>query len=290
MGMRYDGDFWVQCAGCNASSQVHESEEESRKAWNTRAPHSERALEVGEPVACRYMHVNGSTALVHNNVRSYNEIPEYSREWEISSKAHGEALLSRKVNAIARNYPPTDPSRTVIVEMLCRQAQRESVARATSFQSLVRPWLLSCFGQAIASDHQERNHRFLEEALELVQACGATSGEAHQLVDYVYGRDVGEPSQEVGGVMVTLAALCLAQGMDMHVAGDTELARIWTKVELIRAKQAAKPSMSPLPGVYPDRTSNRCLVCSSTDTHGGLPCPTIAVTAEPNNGSSGASS
>ena len=28
----------------------------------------------------------------------------------------------------------------------------------------------------------------------------------------------------------------------------TELARIWTKVEQIRAKQAAKPRNSPLPG------------------------------------------
>jgi hypothetical protein len=47
--------------------------------------------------------------------------------------------------------------------------------------------------------------------------------------------------------MVTLAALCLAHGLDMHDAAETELARIWTKVEAIRAKQAAKPKHSPLP-------------------------------------------
>ena len=116
-----------------------------------------------------------------------------------------------------------------------------------SFQARVKPWMLECFGAEIAADQQERNHRFLEEALELVQACGATASEAHQLVDYVYGRPVGEKEQEAGGVMVTLAALCLAQGMDMHGAGETELARIWTKVEQIRAKQAAKPKHSPLP-------------------------------------------
>lgn len=121
------------------------------------------------------------------------------------------------------------------------------------FQSRVQPWMLQCFGEAIAADRQERNHRFLEEALELVQANQCTASEAHQLVDYVYSRSVGEPSQEVGGVMVTLAALCLASGLDMHAAAETELARIWTKVDQIRAKQAAKPSMSPLPGVYPDR-------------------------------------
>lgn len=115
------------------------------------------------------------------------------------------------------------------------------------FQTRVQPWMLACFGHDIANDKTERNHRFLEEALELVQATGCTQSEAHQLVDYVFGRQTGEPAQEVGGVMVTLAALCLAQQMDMHDAGEMELARIWTKVEQIRAKQAAKPCHSPLP-------------------------------------------
>lgn len=116
------------------------------------------------------------------------------------------------------------------------------------FQQRVQPWLLACFGAEIAADRAERNHRFLEESLELVQSCGCTAIEAHQLVDYVYGRPVGEPAQETGGVMVTLAALCLANSLDMHQAGEMELARIWTKVEAIRAKQAAKPKHSPLPG------------------------------------------
>lgn len=120
-------------------------------------------------------------------------------------------------------------------------------AMPAPFEARVQLWMLACFGAEIAADAQERNHRFLEEALELVQACGATQSEAHQLVDYVYGRPVGDKHQEVGGVMVTLAALCLAQGLGMHEAGEAELARIWTKVEQIRAKQAAKPKHSPLP-------------------------------------------
>lgn len=124
-------------------------------------------------------------------------------------------------------------------------------AEGESFQTRVQPWMTACFGPEIAGDREERNHRFLEEALELVQSCGCTAGEAHQLVDYVFGRDIGEPAQEVGGVMVTLAALCLANGLDMHANGETELARIWTKVEAIRAKQAAKPKHSPLPAHVP---------------------------------------
>lgn len=139
-------------------------------------------------------------------------------------------------------------------ELLEGKAQHNPIAEQPApFQDRVKPWMLECFGPAIAADRQERNHRFLEEALELVQASGCTAVEAHQLVEYVYGRPVGDPVQEVGGVMVTLAALCLAHGMDMHAAGETELARIWTKVDQIRAKQAAKPAMSPLPGAYPDR-------------------------------------
>src|ERR1019366_7187801 len=79
---------------------------------------------------------------------------------------------------------------------------------SVTFQRRLWPWMTECFGPTIPLDKMERNHRFLEEALELVQACYCTADEAHQLVDYVYGRPVGEKSQEVGGVVVTLAALC----------------------------------------------------------------------------------
>lgn len=133
--------------------------------------------------------------------------------------------------------------------LLCEPEQPALQAGAAELQARVQPWLMACFGPEIASDRNERNHRFLEEALELVQACGCTASEAHQLVDYTFSRPVGEASQEVGGVMITLAALCLANGLDMHAAGETELTRIWTMVEKIRAKQAAKPKHSPLPGL-----------------------------------------
>lgn len=138
-----------------------------------------------------------------------------------------------------------------VVDALQKLAAQPAVAQGAgevvTLQQRVHPWLMACFGPEIAADRQERNHRFLEEALELVQACGCTASEAHQLVDYTFGRPLGEKNQEVGGVMITLAALCLANGLDMHAAGETELARIWTMVEKIRAKQAAKPKHSPLP-------------------------------------------
>lgn len=129
----------------------------------------------------------------------------------------------------------------------CQLLDPQNNSSQATFQNRVRPWLLECFGETIANDPAERNHRFLEEALELVQAVGGTRNEAHQLVDYVFDRPIGDPPQEVGGVMVTLAALCLANQLDMHADGETELQRIWTKVPQIRAKQANKPRHSPLP-------------------------------------------
>ena len=116
-----------------------------------------------------------------------------------------------------------------------------------TFQSRVQPWMMVCFGPEISADKLERNDRFIEEALELAQASNYPKERAHQLVEYVYNRPQGEINQEVGGVMVTLAAHCLAHGIDMHAAAETELARVWTKVEQIRAKQANKPKGSALP-------------------------------------------
>lgn len=147
-----------------------------------------------------------------------------------------------------------DEANSALRAELGRLQKVESIADspdAEPFQQEVDRWLIACFGEEIARDKIERNHRFLEEALETVQAGGCTSSEAHQLVDYVFARPVGELHQEVGGVMNTLAALCLACDLDMVECGKVEIARCWTKVEKIRAKQAAKPKHSPLPEYAP---------------------------------------
>ena len=108
-------------------------------------------------------------------------------------------------------------------------------------------WLIACFPPAVVSDRQERTHRFLEESLELAQSNGCTREQAIALVNYVYGRPEGRPELEVGGVMVTLASLCSASGIDMEEAGEAELHRNWERIDAIRSKQAAKPHGSPLP-------------------------------------------
>ena len=128
-----------------------------------------------------------------------------------------------------------------------------------AFQPRVHQWLLDCFGWEIAGDRQERGDRLLEEVLELLQSGGYDPARVAALRDYVWGRPVGEPAQEVGGVMVTLAAYCVAHDLDMMGAGQTELARIVQPeiVKKIRAKQAAKPTGSALPIAVPAQDDDK---------------------------------
>lgn len=123
-------------------------------------------------------------------------------------------------------------------------------AEAGSFQERAANWVREAFGSEPADCREERAHRFLEEALEAVQAAGTTAQEARQLVEYVYGRERGELSQEIGGVMLTLAPFAAAHAIDLEQAGEVELARVNTPeiIAKCRRKNASKLRNSPLPG------------------------------------------
>lgn len=136
-------------------------------------------------------------------------------------------------------------------------------AQPTDFQSRVAGWMLDCFTPEIAADKLERADRFCEEALELVQTMpDFTKDRAHALVDYVFSREVGERGQEVGGVMVTLAALCGPCDLDMTAEAEREYARISAPavIEKIRAKHTSKPTGSALPIPQPSLTTDDALV------------------------------
>lgn len=120
------------------------------------------------------------------------------------------------------------------------------------FQDRVWQWMRECFQRPDAWTSQQHAFRFIEEALELVQAIGTSKDDVLRLVDYTYGREVGQPSQEIGGVMVTLAGL--ASSIDRSVDGcaEVELERCIAKSDKIREKDLAKPQRSPLPGPSPE--------------------------------------
>jgi hypothetical protein len=120
------------------------------------------------------------------------------------------------------------------------------------FQKAVRQWVLACFGKEVADDIPTRCFRFFEEASELCQSLGMRKEDAHKLVDYVWGRPVGEPRQETGGTMVTLAAMLTPVDIDADDAGWMELTRCWQNIDKIRAKQKSKAAIGlgadPIPG------------------------------------------
>ncbi|MGV1939501.1 hypothetical protein ACQZ5D_03430 [Agrobacterium sp. 22-211-1] len=139
--------------------------------------------------------------------------------------------------------------------------------KTLTFQDGVAQWLLECFGPAIAADKTERADRFIEEALELVQSVGYPAERIIALIGYVYARPIGEPVQETGGVMVTLASFCLVHGINLNEAAQLELARVWTKIDAIRAKHASKPTGSALPGGAPSSLNLReCIVSVLRDS------------------------
>jgi len=178
----------------------------------------------------------------HHNARVLADM-----EWRLS------CVLDHCTNGMSKPYYSIGAMKVEIDDFIsdrCKDAVEEEMEGIDNrgYQNHVGNWMLHCFGPKISSDKTERNHRFAEEAIELTQALGMSSNDWLRLLNYVYGRPVGEPKQEVGGVMVTLAALCGANDIDMVECGNVELARVWTCIDKIRAKQASKPKFGPLPG------------------------------------------
>lgn len=109
------------------------------------------------------------------------------------------------------------------------------------FQANVSGTIANVFGPESANSDVHRASRFIEEALELVQAQGMSRERAKRILYYVYDRPVGEPKQEVGGVCVTLAGLCQAMGIDMMDAAHVEHMRLIKNGTAIAAKNLSKP-------------------------------------------------
>lgn len=174
---------------------------------------------------------------------------------EVRGDARSPAEIAAILRAMAVNYRRGHCWDHLDAEV-CSQAASALAAHqpaAHTFQTGVSEWMGQCFLPSLYSNMTERGDRLLEEVLELLQAHGYDQGRVATLANYVFSRPVGEPAQEVGGVMVTLAGYCWVAGLDMHAAGEAELQRIKQPevMDKIRRKQEAKNALhfdTPLPG------------------------------------------
>lgn len=94
-------------------------------------------------------------------------------------------------------------------------------------QSDAFAWAGKTFGP-VAADKRERARRFIEEAIELAQACGLHPREVDKILLHVYSKPPGQVAQEVGGVGVTLLCLCEAFGVSADVEERRELLRVYS--------------------------------------------------------------
>lgn len=109
-------------------------------------------------------------------------------------------------------------------------------------QSRVVSWVRKVFSDEVATNVPERVLRFVEEAVELAQACGTDATTIHRLVDYVFNRPVGEAPQEIAGCMVTLYATAHALGVDAQEELEKEISRIQQPevIDRVRRRQDEK--------------------------------------------------
>lgn len=121
-------------------------------------------------------------------------------------------------------------------------------SHVVDFQDDVYFWIKECGGDSLVHDARNRHWRFVEESIELAQACQVPKEDVLALVDYVYNKPPGEVYQEIGGVFVTLLALCNAENEELAECGNIELKRVWANIDKIRAKMAARSGYhGPLP-------------------------------------------
>jgi hypothetical protein len=103
------------------------------------------------------------------------------------------------------------------------------------------------------TDIEERRDRYAEESNEVLQAFGMSREDMHKLVDYTWGRPVGEHDKEIGAALVTLTSLCVVAGVDLMSCGEAELEKLQRPetIARIRAKRSTRHGRGPLPGVDP---------------------------------------
>ncbi len=109
-----------------------------------------------------------------------------------------------------------------------------------SFQLRAWDWLGLALGRDVARSKRQRALRFVEEAIELAQAIGISEHEVIDEARNIYSVPAHGVEREIGGVLVTLAVLCEAYGLNMEKIGEDTLADNHKRLDQIREKQKSK--------------------------------------------------
>lgn len=108
-------------------------------------------------------------------------------------------------------------------------------------QRRVAQFLKDCFTDDPVVRPKVRVYRFLEEAMELAQSMEVSKEDATKLVDYVFGRPVGDVKQELGGVVFTLVGVANSLDMDIIEEGHASVDEAYGRIDKIREKSKTKP-------------------------------------------------
>lgn len=96
-------------------------------------------------------------------------------------------------------------------------------------QSIAVDWGVRCFGQGHMSDKRIRALRLVEEAIELAQSCDVDLDHVGRLIELVYSKPRGEPTQELGGVMITSMVMAEVLNRSLEDVAMKELRRVLSK-------------------------------------------------------------
>lgn len=134
----------------------------------------------------------------------------------------------------------TETGRKALASYLLMEQAQENLG---TIQDVCADWCVGVFGFELHNDLEQRCDRFVEEALELVQALGYEREDVELIIDHVFNRKPGEVAQEIGGTIVTFACLVDAAGYSMRECAHIEIDRIRDPevIQRIKEKQAAKP-------------------------------------------------
>lgn len=101
-------------------------------------------------------------------------------------------------------------------------------------------WATEAFGAETITDLKVRAMRTLEEAVELAQVLGVDEDACHRQVEHTYRRPVGDPAQEIAGVINGALMAAEGLGIDGLAAAYDELERVWDHIDEIRIKNLTK--------------------------------------------------